>query len=38
MSLDYAQKLGFKIWKINIQVQKIDCFTLETFEIVIAEF
>ena len=38
MNLNYIQKLGFKIWKINIKAQKIDDFILKTFEIVIANF
>ena len=35
---DYAWKLGLKIRKTNIGVQKIDGFALEIFEMVIADF
>ena len=35
---DFARKLGFKIWKINVGVQKIDGLALETFGIVIVDF
>ena len=38
MNLDFTQKLGFKVKKINIRAQKIDGFTLKIFEIVIADF
>ena len=38
MNLDFARKLGLKIWKTNIGAQKIDGSTLETFEMVIADF
>ena len=38
MSLGYTKKLGPKVWQINARAQKIDCFTLEIFEIVIANF
>ena len=38
MNPDYAQKLGFKIWKTNVGAQKIDGSALETFEMIIADF
>ena len=37
MNLDFARKLYFKVWKINVGAQKIDGSALETFEIVIAD-
>ena len=36
MTWGYALKLGFKIRYINVGVQKIENFTLKTFEIVLA--
>ena len=38
MNLAYAKKLGLKTWKTNIEAQKIEGFTLETFGMVIADF
>ena len=38
MKPDFAQKLGLYIRKTNVGPQKIDGSTLETFEIVIANF
>lgn len=38
MTLAYATKLGLKIWFTNNRAQKIDGFTLERFEIVLASF
>ena len=38
LSPAYIKKLGLKTWKTNIGVQKIDSSTLETFEMVIADF
>ena len=38
MNPNFAQKLGFKIWKTNVGAQKIDSSALETFEMVIADF
>ena len=38
MSPNYTKKLGFKIWKTNIGVQKIDGSTLKIFEIMITNF
>ena len=38
MNPDFAQKLGLKIRKTNIGVQKIDGSALETFGMVIANF
>ena len=38
MSLAYVKKLGLKTWKTNVRAQKIDGSTLETFEILIANF
>ena len=38
MNLDFAWKLGLKVWKTNVGVQKIDGSTLETFEMVITDF
>ena len=34
----YAKILGLKTRKTNVGAQKIDCFALETFEMVIADF
>ena len=38
INLDYAKKLGLKVWKINVRAQKINNSILKTFEIVIADF
>ena len=38
MNPNFAQKLGLKVWKTNIGVQKIDGFALETLGMVIADF
>ena len=38
MILGYAFKLGLKIRSTNIKAQKINCSTLETFEMVLASF
>ena len=38
MSPAYAKKLSLKTRKTNVGAQKIDGFTLETFEMVIADF
>ena len=38
MNPDFAQKLGFKVWKTNVGAQKIDGSTLETFKMIIADF
>lgn len=38
MSLIYAKKLEFQIWKTDIGIQKINGSTLSIFEIVIADF
>ena len=38
INLNYAQKLEFIIRKTNVGAQKIDCHTLKTFEMVIADF
>ena len=38
MNLNYTWKLGFKIRKTNIGVQKIDSSTLKTFVMMIANF
>ena len=38
MNPNFAQKLGFKIWKTNVGVQKINSSVLETFKMVIADF
>ena len=38
MSLTYAKRLGLKIRKTNVGAQKINGSTLETFEMVIADF
>lgn len=38
MMLAYALKLGLKVYRSNIRAQKIDVFTFETFEIVLASF
>ena len=36
MNLNFARKLGLKVWKTNVGVQKIDSSALETFGMVIA--
>lgn len=38
MNLAYAKKLGFWIQKTNVDAQKIDASSLDTFEIVITSF
>ena len=38
ISSGYAQKLVFKVWKINIRAQKIDGSILKTYKMVIADF
>ena len=38
MNPNFARKLGLKVWKTNIEAQKIDGSTLKTFEMVIADF
>ena len=38
MSPAYAKMLGLKIWKTNVEAQKIDGSALETFGMVIADF
>ena len=38
MNPDFAPKLSFKVWKINVGTQKIDSSALETFGMVIADF
>lgn len=38
ISFAYAKKLGLKTWKTNVGAQRIDGSTLETFEMVIADF
>ena len=38
MNPTFVWKLGFYIWKTNVEIQKIDAFSLEIFGIVIAEF
>ena len=38
MTLAYILKLGFKVYHTNIKAQKIDGFTLNPFEIVLADF
>ena len=38
MNLDLARKLGLKIWKTNVEAQKIDGSALGTFGMVIADF
>ena len=37
-NLNYTEKLGFKVGKTNVGAQKINNSTLETFEMVIANF
>ena len=34
----FTSQLGLKIWKTNIEVQKIDGTTLETYEMVVSIF
>lgn len=38
MILTYTVKLGLKVCHTNIEAQKIDCSTLETFKMVLASF
>ena len=38
INLIYASQLGLKIWKINIEAQKIDVTILETYEMVVSTF
>lgn len=38
MTVVYALKLGFQIYRTNVGVQKIDGSTFETFKIVLANF
>ena len=38
INLDYAWKLGLKIWKTNIRAKKMDGSTLKTFGMVNADF
>ena len=38
MTLGYVLKLRLKVCPTNIEVQKIDDFTLKTFEMVLASF
>lgn len=38
MSLAYTAKLGLKVYKINIEIQKIDGSIFTFFEIVLADF
>ena len=38
MSPAYVERLGLKIWKTNIRVQKIHGSALKTFGMVIADF
>ena len=35
---NFAQKLGFKVWKTNVGAQKIDGSALETFGMIIVDF
>lgn len=34
----YAKQLALQIWQTNVRAQKINCLSLETFEIVIVGF
>lgn len=38
MTPAYVAKLGFNVWPTDVGAQKIDGYTLETFEIVLASF
>ena len=38
MNPAFAFQLGFKIWKTNIGIQKIDDITLKTYKMVISPF
>ena len=38
MTLAYALKLGFKVYHTDVGAQKINSSTLETFEMVLANF
>lgn len=38
MNSNYIWKLGLKIWKTNVWVQKIDNSILKIFEIIIVDF
>lgn len=36
--LAYTSKLGFRVYQTNVKAQKIDDFTFEIFEIILASF
>lgn len=38
MTPAYVLKLGFKLYQTNVEAQKIDGTTFETFEMVLASF
>lgn len=38
MTFAYASKLDFKFWTINVETSKIDCFSLQMFDIVWPNF
>ena len=38
MNSDYARKLGLKIWRTNVETQKIDGSALKIFKMVISDF
>ena len=38
MNPNFARKLDFKVWKTNVEAQKIDGSVLEIFGIIIANF
>ena len=38
MNPEYVSKLGIKVYLINVRAQKIDSYTLKTFEIVLTSF
>ena len=38
MSRVFTHQLGFAIWKTNVEAQKIDGTTLETYEMIVSTF
>lgn len=38
MSQTFAHQLDLKVWKTNIEAQKVDSTTLETYKIVVSTF
>ena len=38
MNSTFALQLGFKIWKTNVEAQKIDGTTLKTYKLIVSTF